>query len=629
MTIRGVDVSFWQPPDFPWPAAVAWGARFAFIRAGGGYIEDTGYERHRTNARAHGLLTGAYWALFHHNPPAYEPTIFDPLRQAQAFVSLLADDDELPAVVDVEKDGVTRQLLGAFVREFERLTTRRLLVYTSQMAWHALIGRGATEFARLGLWVTNYNGGALELPDIWQASGPVFVQDSGTGDIPGYDKNLDLDEFNGDEAAFAALTRKARPMPTTLISTGPKIGLAIIRPNQGMPLVRRALAAGWHWPLAKATDNAGFLLDVARESPQTLCIYRHVNKDLDGAQDVATWPAARMAATAAIVLKAAVDPLSDAERAAADWIEPVNEADPPGVAGWRAYGLYLSELVRQAEARGLRLALPAFSAGTPEWDEMQAFVGTGLFQLLKAGGHILTAHEGVLSAADPLAVGSIPGAPAVPGAGPMCWRYRYLLAILRPLGLSVPIVISEFYAGGGYSDYGGMLARLALYDREIRKDPEVLAVLPFTVDPDPTWQHSDYTPFYGSGELWQYIRLEKDLPNATGDPTVDAQTQKAVDAIHAAQGQLQTALDALATPAHWWEAWPVGVINPPRQLAALPTAIAMRDAAGAPLVPAIKRGNAMQVFERQADLLRVLAAPINGQLWWVRAEDLPVPAPAG
>jgi hypothetical protein len=33
--------------------------------------------------------------------------------------------------------------------------------------------------------------------------------------------------------------------------------------------------------------------------------------------------------------------LNPRERAAADWIEPINEADSPGVDDWRAFGEYL------------------------------------------------------------------------------------------------------------------------------------------------------------------------------------------------------------------------------------------------------------------------------------------------
>ena len=104
--------------------------------------------------------------------------------------------------------------------------------------------------------------------------------------------------------------------------------------------------------------------------------------------------------------------------------------------------------------------------------------------------------------------------PVVPGAGSLCFRYRYLYSLLAARDEVVPLVISEFYAGGSYQlSPAEQVARFAWYDQQARQDPYVLAVLPFTIDPDDTWRASDYTYVYGA--VLDYLVAEKDKPNAT------------------------------------------------------------------------------------------------------------------
>ena len=303
-------------------------------------------------------------------------------------------------------------------------------------------------------------------------------------------------------------------MTPPVIAYGSKIGIHAIYPNQVIPLVRAARDRGVSWPLVKGVDNAGIALDVKQISPSTLTITRFVNIAEDAAQDVDHWSLSDMRQHAQAAIAFIADRLNAEERAAADWLEPLNEADPPGVAGWRAFGKYLCEVVREADRRGLKVALPGFNSGTPEWDEMNAFAESGLFALMRDGGHILTTHEGMVRG-QPVDVGfgePIPGAPHVVGAGSICFRYRYLYALLASRGEVVPLVISEFYGGGSYSlPADEQVGRFAWYDHEARKNPYVLAALPFTVDPSGAWVRQDYT--YAYPAVLDYLVQEKDSFN--------------------------------------------------------------------------------------------------------------------
>lgn len=290
-----------------------------------------------------------------------------------------------------------------------------------------------------------------------------------------------------------------------------RIGIHTIYPQITILLVRAAVERGTHWRMVKAVDNAGVAVDVKIFSPNTLTITRFVNEEWDAFQNGENWTATEGEQAAIESVQLIFDRTNAQERAAADWFEVVNEADPPGVIGWRAYGHWLKLLVAEADRRGVKLCLPAFNFGTPEWDEMVAFVETGLMGLMMAGKHVLAVHEGVDPFSDdPFDLGTIPGAPDVPGAGSKVYRYRYLYRLLEQRGEVVPLVISEFYTGGGYNwDKRDMIVgRMIEYDRQIRNDPYVLAVLPFTVDPDGNWQNQNYNPFYPA--VLDYVVAEKD-----------------------------------------------------------------------------------------------------------------------
>ncbi len=304
------------------------------------------------------------------------------------------------------------------------------------------------------------------------------------------------------------------PTLTRGLAKGSKLGLHCIVPGQTMPLVRAAADRGVVWSLVKGVDNAGLAIDVKKVSPETLTITRFVNEKWDSAQDCDTWDDETFLRGARETIQQVFDRTNADERAAADFFEVLNEADPPGVAGWRALGRFCCEVVREADRRGLKVALPAFNAGTPEWDEMQGLVESGLFGLLKAGGHLLTVHEGVFGKVliQAGAGDTIPGGPAVVRGGSMCGRYRFLYHLLEQRDEVVPCVVSEFYSGDFYSlPASEQVERFAWYDRLVREDWYVLAVLPFTVDPSDGWKHQNYT--YAYPAVLDYLTAERDKPN--------------------------------------------------------------------------------------------------------------------
>jgi hypothetical protein len=351
-------------------------------------------------------------------------------------------------------------------------------------------------------------------PGPWTVADVLSWQYSGQGSLPDYAGFLDLHLLN---PAIDLPTGNA-PMTVTIVTHGPKLGIHSIRPGTTIPLVRQAVAAGWHWPLVKILHDASVCVDVKAISPQTLTICRYMPPSMDdeGLQNVDQWTWAKKQDWARRMIDLIFSRTPAGQMSAVDYWDVTNEPGAHGVDYYHALGMAFCMLVEEADRRGVHLSLPALPQGVPEWAEMVALVDTGLFGLMKKGGHIFDVHEGVFTdQAIDFGFGDvIPGAQPVSGAGSTNFRHRYLYSLLAARGEIVPLVISEFYGGGRYSNPpADQLARFAWYDARARQEPYLLAFCPFTINPDGGWQAQDYGPTYASAELWAYIAAEKDKPN--------------------------------------------------------------------------------------------------------------------
>ena len=131
MFAKGVDVSEHQGAHVNWEALRQNdGIGFAFLRATVGLRQDATYLRNYRRAGEAGILRGAYHYFY---------PVFDARVQAQRFAETV-QESELPFVLDVEQDGTRVLQVQNFIDEFENITGKRLMIYTSQSKWHALIG---------------------------------------------------------------------------------------------------------------------------------------------------------------------------------------------------------------------------------------------------------------------------------------------------------------------------------------------------------------------------------------------------------------------------------------------------------------------------------------------------------
>ena len=237
--VLGVDVSKWQG-DMDWQKCADAGAKFAFIRAGsitsvsGECYTDYHFLRNASLAPDH-FPMGCYW---------YFRPNHDPIKQADYFCDLIKDEPWiLPPVLDLEASGglsprqVTESSASFALRINENLG---LLPMLYSRAYWLNQNTIPDDFMKLlELWIARYTskgkpwGNLLPWPDspsikprdydAW-----LFWQWSAGGNGRGAEfgaksKSIDLNYFNGDQAAFDEYINK----PPTQVELPIEIGVKI------------------------------------------------------------------------------------------------------------------------------------------------------------------------------------------------------------------------------------------------------------------------------------------------------------------------------------------------------------------------------------------------------------------
>jgi hypothetical protein len=281
-----------------------------------------------------------------------------------------------------------------------------------------------------------------------------------------------------------------------------KLGIHVVRNSSPdiMEFIRVTKPA-----VVKAVDDLHWLIEVKEASPKTVTIGRInvTNQDRVGDPEEAA-----RAFVAANLEKYKFN-------TGVDYWEGWNEPDPGPEMGW--YARFEAERARQMAAHGLRVAVGGFSAGVPEWDEFVAFLPA--IEAAKKYGGILTLHEYGAPTMDYAVGAGIPGRAARPDRGALALRYRFWYEdLLKPLGLAIPLVISEAGIDGpvnqtgpeglGWKDFGrywstkGMggdpegiyIDQLAWYDSNVRRDSYLIGFTVFTAGaPSGDWATYDIT----------------------------------------------------------------------------------------------------------------------------------------
>jgi murein DD-endopeptidase MepM/ murein hydrolase activator NlpD len=290
-----------------------------------------------------------------------------------------------------------------------------------------------------------------------------------------------------------------------------------------LDLLREWRDRGGQPAVIKAVSDLGWLAEAREICPDSVIVAR-IASQTEGCQDVED-PDTNLTEMAQDLMAFILDKLNHHPELhnVVDYWEVCNEPDPPGDFGYAQLSRLMIHCMNIADTHGVKLALFSLNAGTPEWSEMVEMCETDVFARAKAGGHALALHEGVFDD-DPIDKwwgDQIPGSPIVPGAGALCFRYRYLYHLLQQRGEVVPLIISEFRTHGGNHDITTeeVVERFAWYDSKARQDDYVLGVTPFTLGA-PTdsqwWPSHDYGIDYP--ELIDYAVSVGDIEPPPIDP---------------------------------------------------------------------------------------------------------------
>jgi len=261
-----------------------------------------------------------------------------------------------------------------------------------------------------------------------------------------------------------------------------RIGLHSICPNGAIPALREALEKGVFFPLMKAVDDLGVLLDVfeleQEYGVEIVKIGRCTGRDV---------PPIELGADEGEIRRLAEDQMSWVLEKSGPYRhlprlywEVVNEPAWPELERHVLLCRFLMDCMDISEANGLKLALFSYSYGFPKIEWWPSLIETGVFARAKSGGHILSLHEGT-AGKDFSEEGVIPW---------LCHRYRFIYEMLSE-DEKIPLAITEF-TFGAVEQYGRekWVDDLVAYARDL--DPYVIGVTPFTIGPTEDWKREDY-----------------------------------------------------------------------------------------------------------------------------------------
>jgi lysozyme len=202
--VHGVDVSRWQG-NINWSVLKKNGANFAYIKAtdGGDHI-DPMFRRNWSAAGEAGVKRGAYHFFYWCRPAAH---------QAEWFMrNVPREANALPPVIDVEwtrsrscprhpSRAAVLKKMSTFMNMLEAHYGQRPIIYTAPDFYEDNL-QGA--FPQHPFWLR----AVAEHPSkVYPGRRWVFWQYSGTGLSKGVGEKIDLNVFNGDEAAWAGWAR--------------------------------------------------------------------------------------------------------------------------------------------------------------------------------------------------------------------------------------------------------------------------------------------------------------------------------------------------------------------------------------------------------------------------------------
>jgi lysozyme len=222
--IRGIDVSVYQG-NINWTKVAQSGIQFAFIRAGDGLNKDSQFATNWANAKAAGIMRGAYH---------FFRASHDGASQANTFLGWLGGDlGELPPIADVETlDGQSASTLGVQLQAWVQTVqgTASPGIYTAPGNWNSW---NMPSFSSLTLWEAEWGVSQAKAVTGW--SSWTFWQYRSDASVPGISTRVDADLYRGSSSDLQSLVNSgANPtsIPANASSSNPTSATS---PSSGNP----------------------------------------------------------------------------------------------------------------------------------------------------------------------------------------------------------------------------------------------------------------------------------------------------------------------------------------------------------------------------------------------------------
>lgn len=193
--VRGLDVSHYQG-DIHWKTIAEAGKyQFVYMKAteGNDFTDDT-FQRNWENAKASGLLTGAYH--FFSSRSTGE-------QQAEHFIQVVPiEETSMPPVIDIEialtHDAENiRHELKTMINKLEAAYKKKPILYVTYATYNTYIDGS---FVENDIWIRDI----VKYPTLKGYREWVFWQYINRGRVPGIDAYVDINVFVGNQAAFDA-----------------------------------------------------------------------------------------------------------------------------------------------------------------------------------------------------------------------------------------------------------------------------------------------------------------------------------------------------------------------------------------------------------------------------------------
>lgn len=186
-----LDISFYQAPSAINYDTLAANVSGVILRAAYSTYKDTAFDRHYQELTQRGVPVGAYHYIIGSQSMQ---------AQADAFnVAVGLKDMRLGCWIDVEDTRPGTRLYRQNVLDYAALQPD-MGIYTSKGAWATIMGGVYLNDRKL--WVAHYTSNPYPLmPTGWDNW--ILWQHTSSGRLSGYNGNLDMNRFNGDDADFA------------------------------------------------------------------------------------------------------------------------------------------------------------------------------------------------------------------------------------------------------------------------------------------------------------------------------------------------------------------------------------------------------------------------------------------